>query len=94
MWNRNNLPIGLAIGILLPLLSFIIFYFTLGQLESTGMATNFRERTLAIIAMCMNIIPFNIYQKRRFTQSMRGLSIATIIYAIIWLIYYGNQILN
>ncbi len=99
MFNKNNIYIGLGIGVLIPLTTFILLYFLFGQLESAGMASgqgfssSFRQRTLAIVAICLNIIPFNIYQKRRFTQSMRGLSIATVLYAIIWLAYFGRQIL-
>ncbi len=99
MFNKNNIFIGLGLGILLPLLSFVLLYFFFGQLESAGMASgegfspSFRRRTLAIVAICLNIIPFNIFQKRRFTQSMRGMAIATVIYAVIWIGYFGREIL-
>ncbi len=91
MWNRNSLFQGLAMGIVIPILAFGLFLLVLDNLESIGAV---RQRTLAIIAICLNIIPFNIYQKRRFTQSMRGLATATVIYAVIWVIVYGSQILN
>lgn len=100
MWDKNNVFIGLAIGIILPLIAFTSLYFLFGQLESAGMASgrgfssSFRQRTLAIVAICLNVIPFNIFQKRRFTQSMRGLSVATVMYAIIWVVYYGKEIMN
>lgn len=99
MLKRDNIFIGLGLGILIPLISFLLLFFLFNQLESAGMASgegfsaSFRERTLAIVAICINIIPFNFFQKRRFTQSMRGLSIATVIYALIWVAYFGKQIL-
>jgi len=99
MFNKNNIYIGLGIGIVIPLAAFFLLFFLFGQLESAGMASgegfspSFRQRTLAIVAICLNIIPFNIYQKRRFTQSMRGLAIATVIYAVVWLVYFGREIL-
>lgn len=99
MLKRDNLFIGLGLGILIPLIAFLLLYFLFGQLETAGMASgkgfspSFRQRTLAIVAICINIIPFNFFQKRRFTQSMRGLSIATVIYAMVWVVYFGKQIL-
>lgn len=99
MFNKNNLFIGLGLGIFIPLATFLLLYFLFGQLETAGIASgrgfspSFRQRTLAIVAICLNIIPFNIFQKRRFTQSMRGLSIATVVYAMIWVAYFGKQIL-
>ncbi len=99
MFKKDNIFIGLGLGILIPLVAFILLYLLFGQLESAGMASGegfsptFRQRTLAIVAICLNIIPFNIFQKRRFTQSMRGLAIATVVYAIIWVGYFGKEIL-
>jgi hypothetical protein len=100
MWNKNSLPAGLAIAILLPLIGFIVLYFGYGQLEAAGVVSErgfsnlFRERTSSIIAICLNIIPLNIFQKRRATESMRGVVLATGIYAIIWIVYFGRHILS
>ena len=53
----------------------------------------FRERTTGIIAICCNMIPINAFQKRRFTHSMRGVVLATVLYVIVWVVYFGKYIL-
>lgn len=99
MFSRNNLMIGLAIGILLPAVGFFLIstlYNQLGNsglLSSEGFSSNFRERTSAVIAISLNLIPLNVFQKRRFTQSMRGIVIATVSLVALWLIYFGGDLL-
>jgi hypothetical protein len=100
MWQKNSIPVGLAIAIILPILGFSILYFGYNQLEAAnivserGFSNMFRERTTSIIAICLNLIPLNIFQKRRAIQSMRGVVIATTIFVIIWIIYFGRYILS
>jgi len=100
MWNRNSIPAGLIIGIVLPMLGFTLLYFGYSQLEAAGVVSQrgfsnmFRERTTSIIAICLNLIPLNQFQKRRSTHSMRGIVIATTLYVIIWVVYFGRYILS
>lgn len=53
----------------------------------------FRERTTGIIAICLNLIPLNAFQKRRAINSMRGVVLATVLYVIAWVVYFGKFIL-
>ncbi|MEL7118166.1 MAG: hypothetical protein AAFO07_01955 [Bacteroidota bacterium] len=98
--NRNNLPFGLGIGILLPVVGVLLLYLVFGQLDnagwasSRGLTTSFRERTLTLVAICTNIVPFNYYYKRRMMLSLRGVAIATVILAMVWVIYYGVDLLK
>ncbi|HNE28755.1 MAG TPA: hypothetical protein PKL15_18470 [Saprospiraceae bacterium] len=95
MLNRNEIWAGLLFGILLPLLSYALLYQVFSMLEMKGAASgagfspNFRERTLAIVAIAFNLIPLNIFRRRRWDLSMRGVVIATGVLAIIWVIKYG-----
>ncbi|TNE55869.1 MAG: hypothetical protein EP344_13070 [Bacteroidetes bacterium] len=95
MFNRNALWVGLVYGILFPLVGFLLLYNLFGLLEMKGAASgegfsaNFRERTLAIVAVALNLIPLNIYRKRRWDLSMRGIVIATAVLAFAWLFRYG-----
>lgn len=98
MLNRNELRAGLVVGILLPMLSFLLLYQVFGLLElkgaasSAGFSENFRERTLAIVAIALNLIPLNIFRRRRWELSMRGVVIATGLLAFAWLFKYGLQL--
>lgn len=100
MWEKNNIIVGLGLGTLLPLLTFIVLYFGYNQLEAAGVVSEigfspmFRERTTSIIAICTNLIPLNIFQKRRATQSMRGIVLSTVVYVVIWVVYFGQYIMQ
>ena len=95
VFQRNELWVGLLIGILLPLAGFTILYQIFSLLEARGAASgmgfspNFRERTLAIVAIALNILPMNVYQKRRWDKSMRGVVVATTVLALFWLLRFG-----
>lgn len=95
MFYRNEIWIGVLFGLLLPFCSFILLFeiFSLlehkGAASGVGLSVNFRERTLAIVAIALNLIPMNLYRKRRWDLSMRGVVIATALLAFIWVIRYG-----
>lgn len=95
MLNRNELWVGIVFGLLLPALGFVILFqlFSLleikGAASGTGFSANFRERTLAILAIALNLIPLNVFRQRRWDLSMRGVVIATAALAFIWLFRYG-----
>lgn len=98
MFYRNEIWIGLLFGLLLPLCTFIFLFEAFSLLESkgaasgTGLSVNFRERTLAIVAIALNILPLNLYKKRRWDLSMRGVVIATALLAFVWVIRYGIKL--
>lgn len=99
MWNKNAIPAGLAIGFVIPLVVFGLLLLLYSQLEGMGVVSEegfspmFRERTTGIIAICCNLIPLNAFQKRRAINSMRGVVLATVVYVIAWVVYFGKYIL-
>ncbi len=96
--NRNMLWFGLLIGLVLPFVGYALLLMIYDGLESAGalsgrgFSANFRQRTLGIVAVCLNLIPLNFFQKKRLTQSMRGLVLATLVYAVIWFVYFGAKL--
>jgi amino acid permease len=99
MMNRNTILIGLLVGLVLPFVGYAILLMIYDGLEAAGLlsgvgfSSNFRQRTLGIVAVCLNLIPLNYFQKRRMTQAMRGLVGATIVYAVGWFVYFGVKLL-
>ncbi len=95
---QNKLWIGLLIGLLLPFVGYAILLTIYDQLDamgwtsSIGFSANFRVRTLGVIAICLNLIPINIFQRRRFSEVVRGIAIMTVLYAIGWVVYFGSNI--
>jgi hypothetical protein len=99
MFNRNNLVSGLILGLILPIVTFGLLYQVFSLLEikgaasSTGFSENFRERTLAIVAIAINIIPMRVFQGRRWETAIRGLVVATGVLALAWVGFFGMKLL-
>ncbi len=99
MFEKNSIPLGIFIGIFLPLAGFALLYGLFGLMEEFGWVSDigfrpkFRERTIGIIAIALNIFPLNFYQKRRFTNSIRGIVVMTTIWVVLWLVLFGKYVL-
>lgn len=97
--NRDNLLSGLLIGLLVPFVGYallLVIYEQLeaaGALSSSGFTVNFRQRTVALVAICLNLIPLSYFQRRYMNRSLRGLVLATLVLGLIWFWYYGRQLL-
>lgn len=97
MFNRNEIWIGLVVGLLVPAVGYFILFELFGLLESggaaseTGLSPNFRRRTLFIVALALNLIPMNYYRRRRWELSMRGVVIATGVLALWWVVRFLPQ---
>ncbi len=98
MFDKNSFSLGLLVAILLPILAFGIFYGIFEGLESLGWVSTqgfrpmFRERTLSILAIGMNALALQFYQKRRATETMRGIVIPTTIWVAAWIWIFGKYI--
>lgn len=98
MLNRNALWVGLLLGVALPSLIFVILYQIFSLLEVKGVAStagfseNFRERTLAIVAIAINLWLLKLYRRRRWDLSMRGVVIATTLLAFAWVWVFGTKL--
>lgn len=98
--NRNAVWIGLLVGLLVPFVGYAVLLLIYETLEDMGMASsigffsNFRTRTIALIAVSLNIIPMNMFMSRRHGNSMRGVLIITVAYAIIWFLYFRETLLQ
>jgi hypothetical protein len=88
IFRRNNLNIGIGLGIFFPAVLFSILYL----LTTTGILP-LKIRTAALIGICVNIFLTQMFRKFRAYQSIRGIMIATIIISGIWLFWFLNEIL-
>ena len=99
MIEKNSFPIGLMIGIFLPIIGYFIFFGifegleSLGWMSDSGFRPKFRERTVGIIAIALNAIALNYYQKRYYNNSVRGLVIMIVLYVGLWLYLFGQYVL-
>ncbi len=96
---KNKLWVGIVFGLVLPFVGYAVFLSVFDALEAaeviggaSDVSPQFRQRTSGILAIALNLIPMNIFQKRRFDTATRGLVIPTIGYAIFWVIYFSNYL--
>ncbi len=99
MLEKNSLSIGLMVGILLPILGYFLFsgiyegLEMMGWVSDGGFRPKFRERTTGIIAIALNAIALNYYQKKYYNNSVRGIVITTAVWVGVWLYLFGEYVL-
>lgn len=92
--RNDNILIGLAVSLIVP----FIAYFLLLQAQdfiasSAGRPIIFEQRTLALIAICLNVMPLNFFRKVYRNKSLRGLATGTMILALGWFFWFGRDLL-
>jgi len=86
---KRNLPVlGFIVGIIMPLIGYLVVYLVLGQGQSFGqfsanMAGNHPNLAKVLsLSILANVIPFIFYTNRRLDLTARGIFIATMLYAL------------
>ena len=88
--ERDNFLFGLIIGVCLPVAAYGIMLtlvdFVDGQFlpPDVSISRGFRERTLSVIAICCNLIPFHYYNRRYASNTMRGMVPPTLLWVGVW----------
>jgi len=96
----NKVYIGILVGLILPFVGYAILLMIYDFLDdqdiisSLGMSPNFRERTIGLIALILNVIPMQIFNKRNWQEAMRGIVFPTLAYVILWMYLYGYDLLK
>lgn len=91
--KKNTVVFGLLFGILSPIFGFFLVeaLFDL-YAEYKGEYGDWRLRTLAVIALCFNLIPFHLFKSQHFDQALRGVVLPTIVYVFLWVFYFWAEI--
>ena len=99
MFEKNSLPFGLLLALIVPAIVFGILYGIfeimemLGWVSDSGFRPMFRERTTSILAIGADAILLNSFQKRRLFDSVRGIVISIVILVGLWLFIFGKYVL-
>lgn len=95
----NALWLGLLLGLLLPIVSYALLLTLFEQLEYAGIISQqgfspkFRERTLSVVSISLNVFIFNYYARNRFfVNTMRGIVIATVACVGFWLFSFWKYL--
>lgn len=100
MFDRDSFILGLLVGTVFPIMLYGILLTIYDFLEirllasDVGFAPDFRSRTLALIAICGNLIPFNLYRRWGRDNTMRGMVLPTIGFVIYWFWVYGRVLVG
>ncbi len=97
--EKDKIIVGLILGLILPVVGYAILLEIYDLLSSSGVISDegfsqtFRKRTIALLAVCFNLIPFSFFNKKRMYNGMRGLVFPTVLFVTIWLFYFRKSIL-
>lgn len=91
----DNLLIGLLVAFVVATIGYALAVQGVSSANQLFDQTmSFRPRSLALIGICLNILPMNYFRKRYWNKSLRGLTIGTFLLAVVWFIYFGKELLN
>ncbi len=98
--SYNKVWVGILFGLCVPFASYGILLMVYDKMDSfgifnpIGLGGNFRERTIALLAIICNIIPLQIFNKKNLFDAMRGIVFPTILYVFLWMYFYGMELIN
>lgn len=91
----DNIAVGLVVSFVVAFIAYALLLqaqeFISGQF---GRPVTFRENTIALLAICLNVLPMNYFRRRYHNKSLRGLVIGTMLLAGVWFFYYGRDLLG
>lgn len=100
MNERDSLPIGILLGAVTPILGYLIIDFIVKILVKNGLIAalsgsvhDSRMRTILLIAIVCNLLPFNIAKNRRWDRTMRGIVFPTLVYVGYWMYMYAGKLM-
>lgn len=93
-FKKDNLVFGLIIGLIVPLLSLIVYYFfkfyplySMGEMF-TAIGQNKRLITaVSIPCLFLNILIFTLYINSRKDRTAKGIFAVTLLYALAALLF-------
>ena len=98
--RQNTVILGLLWGLVIPLVGVAVLMMideTITDmnipLPNNNVYTGQKTRTLYLLGICLNLIAFQIYRNRKMDAALRGVGLATMIYAIAWFAYFASSIM-
>ena len=97
----DSVVAGLVIGLITPILGYGIVSYIFDMLTSAGLMDYVstsgnvkREKTLWLLGICFNLIPFNVFKSKKYDNTMRGIVFPTLCYVGYWIYTYAWMLFN
>ena len=93
IFKKDNLRLGLVMGLIAPILSLVVYYFvkfssyTFKEFLIFVKSNKSQITAISVPCLVLNIALFTIYINSHRDQTAKGVFAATLIYAIIALLF-------
>ncbi|HEX5023716.1 MAG TPA: hypothetical protein VFV68_00525 [Agriterribacter sp.] len=94
IFKKNNLPFGLILGFIAPLLSLVIYYFvkfypiySMGEMFEALHENKRLVTAISIPCLFLNIVIFTLYINARKDNTAKGIFAVTLVYAVAALLF-------
>lgn len=94
IFKKDNLRLGLVLGLVAPILSLIIYYFvkfyplyTVGDFLFFVRSNKSQVTAVSVPCLVLNIVLFTYYINSHKDNTAKGIFTATLIYAILALVF-------
>ncbi len=100
MIEKDSFITGFLFGAVVPVLGYVVinnlveWLISMGWMSSAGssLASDHMYRTILLVSICTILIPFQISQRKRWDQTMRGMILPTMIYIGFWVYTFYDQL--
>ncbi len=88
MLKKDSLPYGIVLGLIAPIIGFLVYKFVKFRLFSFGEMFNFMRQnpsqvTAAVImSLLANLVLFTLFLNNKVDKTAKGIFIVTVVYAI------------
>jgi len=90
--DKDSVFTGLVMGALIPVIGYIAIEFLfdlatqMGWIDAVSASTSERRlRTIFLLSICTNLIPFHVAKYNKWDNTMRGVVFPTLIYVGFWI---------
>lgn len=94
IFKKDNLRLGLVLGLVAPIISLVIYYFvkfyptfTIGDFFDFLRTNKTQITAISVPCLLLNIALFTIYINSHRDSTAKGIFAATLIYAILALLF-------
>ncbi|CAH1001803.1 hypothetical protein LEM8419_02710 [Neolewinella maritima] len=93
--RNDHFWIGLAVSVFVTVVAYALLL-QLGDWLSAGASRSvvFKPRTLALLAISLNVLPMNVFRRTYRTRAMKGLMVGVMALAAVWFYVYGVDLLG